>query len=114
MQIDAIGEPFNIVLDTEIVPLKQLDPPLPALCFRIRDKQIEAKGFGVLLTHLSRKEGKLRLTGGMNVFAVFEELRLYIFDQEVLAKVTAIENQDVITVRFTSQGSAIQEFIDRG
>ncbi|MDR1444731.1 MAG: hypothetical protein LBI94_07625 [Treponema sp.] len=113
IQIDAIGEPFNITLDSETVPLEQLDPPLTVLCFRIRDKQIEADGFEVLLTHLSRKEGKLLLTGGTNTFAVFEELRLYIFDREVLAKIVDIEEKRM-TVRFTSQGSVSQEFISRG
>jgi class 3 adenylate cyclase len=111
IQIDAIGEPFNITLDSETISLERLDPPLPVLCFRIRDKQIEAQGFEVLLTHLSRKEG--RLSGGTDPFTVFEELRLYIFDQEILAKVVGIEDQNVITVRFTSQGSVLQELVPR-
>jgi adenylate cyclase len=101
LQVDAIGEPFNIALGNETVPLKLLETPVKALCFKIRDKHIETTGFEVLLTHLSRKEGKLSLINGMNTFSVFEELRLHVFDQDILAKVSGIETSNVITVRFT-------------
>jgi class 3 adenylate cyclase len=101
LQIDAIGAPFNIALDSEAVPLKLLETPVKALCFKIRDKHVETTGFEVLLTHLSRKEGKLSLISGMNTFAMFEELRLYVFNRDILAKVSGIETSNVITVRFT-------------
>jgi class 3 adenylate cyclase len=102
LQIDAIGEPYNIVLRYDAIPLRLLDPPAGALCFRIRDKHIETKGFKALLTHLSRKEGKLSLAGAMNTVTMFEELRLRILDQELLAKVSGIEDGDTITIRFTA------------
>ncbi|MDR2631734.1 MAG: adenylate/guanylate cyclase domain-containing protein, partial [Spirochaetaceae bacterium] len=59
VQVDAIGSPFNIALDNGAVPLKQLKRPVAVVCSRIRDKQIEADKFEVLVTHLSQKEGKL-------------------------------------------------------
>jgi hypothetical protein len=102
MQIDAIGEPFNITLDSEAAPLRELDPPLQVLCFRIRNKHIEARGFQALLTHLSAREGKLLLSSGTDTFTVFEELRLRILDREVLAKITGIEEHGVISLRFTT------------
>jgi hypothetical protein len=100
MQVDAIGEPYNITLDSRAVPLKALESPLKVLCFRIRNKHIEMGGFEALLTHLSAKEGKLLLEGAADKLTVFDELRMRLFDREVLAKITAIENQDTVTLWF--------------
>ncbi|MDR2375851.1 MAG: adenylate/guanylate cyclase domain-containing protein [Treponema sp.] len=102
MQIDAIGEPFNITLDNKAAPLRKLDPPVEVLCFRIRNKHIEARGFQALLTHLSAKEGKLLPSGKTDTFTVFEELRVRMLDREVLAKITGIEEHGAITLRFTT------------
>jgi adenylate cyclase len=101
MRIDAIGEPFNITLDTETLPLKRLEPPLKVLYFRIWDKHIETRGFEALLTHLSAKEGKLLPLGETDTFTMFEELGLRISDREVLAKITGLED-GVVTLRFTA------------
>ena len=102
VQVDAIGSPFNIALDNDAVPLEQLECPVKAVCFRIKDKQIRADGFDALVTHLSRKEGRLSFAGDMNSFAVFEELKIYMFGRELLAKISAIEDRDTIKIRFTS------------
>ncbi|MDR0670527.1 MAG: adenylate/guanylate cyclase domain-containing protein [Treponema sp.] len=103
MRIDAIGEPFNITLDSETVPLQALDPPLPVLYFLIRDKHLETQGFDALLTHLSAKEGKLLLSGGTDALMMFDELGLRVSGREVLAKITGIdEERGVITLRFTT------------
>jgi adenylate cyclase len=101
LQVDAIGEPFNISLRHEAIPLRRLDPPLRALCFRIRDKHIETGGFEALLTHLSRKGGKLSLAGA-NTVTMFEELRLHIGGRELLSKVSGMEDRNTIHIRFTA------------
>ncbi|MDR2176661.1 MAG: adenylate/guanylate cyclase domain-containing protein [Treponema sp.] len=101
LQIDAIGEPFNIVLDSDAAQIRPLDPPLPVLCFPIRDKHIETDGFNALLTHLSAKEGRLLPGAGMNTLAVFDELRMRISGREVLAKIVSLED-GVISLRFTA------------
>jgi class 3 adenylate cyclase len=102
MRVDGIGEPYNISLDEDAVPLNPLDPPVKALCFRIRNKQIEEPGFGALLTHLSRKEGKLSLPHDTNSFTIFEELKLNFLGRELLAKINGIEDGDGIRVRFSA------------
>jgi class 3 adenylate cyclase len=102
VQVDAIGSPFNIVLNNDAVPLEQLEYPVKAICFRIQHKQIAADGFEALVTHLSRKEARLSFADGVRGFAVFEELKLYLFDRELLAKICAIEAGNTIKVRFTS------------
>jgi class 3 adenylate cyclase len=101
MRIDAIGEPFNIALDSRTAPLRRLDPPVKVLCFRIRDKHIEARGFEALLTHLSAKEGKLLLDDETKGPAVFEELGLRVSGREALAKIVRVEN-NTVTLRFTT------------
>ncbi|MDR0710581.1 MAG: adenylate/guanylate cyclase domain-containing protein [Spirochaetaceae bacterium] len=102
VQVDAIGSPFNFALDNDAVPLERLKRPVKAICFRIRNKQIGADEFEVLVTHLSRKEGKLSFADDVNSFTVFEELKIYMFGQELLAKINAIEDRNAIKVRFTS------------
>jgi class 3 adenylate cyclase len=102
MQIDAIGEPFNLSLDSEAVPLRQLDPPVQVRCFRIQDKKIEDQPFDALLTHLSRKEGILSFAGGMDSFTVFEELQIRLHDREIPAKIVGVEEKNLIRVRFTA------------
>jgi class 3 adenylate cyclase len=102
VQVDAIGSPFNIALDNDAVPLEQLKCPVKAVCFRIRHKQIETDGFEVLVTHLSPKEGRLFFADAVNGFTVFEELKIYMFGRELLAKISAIEGRNTIKVRFTS------------
>jgi class 3 adenylate cyclase len=102
MQIDAIGEPFYIFLEDKAVPLKKLDPPAGAVCFRVRDKQIEERSFEARLTHLSRKEGKLLTAGNTNSFTLFEELKLHIFNRELMAKVIGIEDRNSIKIRFSA------------
>jgi class 3 adenylate cyclase len=101
LQINAIGEPFNLSLDNDAVPLKQLDPPVKVHCFHIRDKNIEDRPFEALLTHLSRKEGILSFAGDTDSFTVFEELQLRIYDREIPAKICGIEEKNLIRVRFT-------------
>jgi class 3 adenylate cyclase len=103
LQVDAIGEPFNISLDRETILFRQLEPPVSALCFRIRDKHIEARGFEALLTHISPKGGKLSLAGTTHTVTMFEELRLHIFDREILAKVSGIEDHNTVIIRFTAE-----------
>jgi class 3 adenylate cyclase len=100
MQVNSIGEPFNISLKDETVPLRRLDPPAQTLCFRIRNKQIEEPGFEALLTHLSRKEG--RLSAASDSFSIFDELKLIVFDREILAKISGIEGDAAIRVRFSA------------
>ncbi|MDR0641570.1 MAG: hypothetical protein LBG07_03835 [Treponema sp.] len=109
MQVDAIGEPFCISLDSDAVPLKMLDPPVRAFCFRVRDKHIDEQGFEALLTHFSRKEGRLSITGGVegegggaNDFDVFEALKLRVFDRELMAKVSGVEDGNIIKIRFNA------------
>jgi class 3 adenylate cyclase len=102
VQVDAIGSPFNIALDSDAVPLEELGCPVKAVCFNIKNKQIRADGFDALVTHLSRKEGRLSFADDMNSFAVFEELKIYMFGRELLAKISAIEDRNTIKVRFTS------------
>jgi adenylate cyclase len=100
MQVNAIGEPFCISLDSDAVPLKALNPPARAFCFRVRGKHIDERGFEALLTHFSRKEGKLSIAGGTDSFNVFEELKLRVFDRELMAKVSGIEGGNTIDIRF--------------
>jgi class 3 adenylate cyclase len=102
VQVDAIGNPFDIALNNDAVPLKQLKCPVKVICSRIRDKHIDANKFEMLMTHLSPKEGKLSSANDMHSFTIFEELKLYVFDQELLAKVSAIQDQNTIKVRFSS------------
>jgi class 3 adenylate cyclase len=102
MQINAIGEPFYISLDDDAVPLKRLDTPAKASCFRVRGKHIDERGFDALLTHLSRKEGRLSVAGGTESFDVFEELKLRVFDRELMAKVSGIEDGNSINIRFSA------------
>jgi class 3 adenylate cyclase len=115
MQVDAIGEPYSITLDREFVPLKQLERPIRALCYRINDKQIEEKEYKVLVTHLSRKEGKLLVlydedeshrepTG---IFNIFDGLKLLLFEREVLAKINSIEDNKTIRISFTTDPNDI-------
>jgi class 3 adenylate cyclase len=102
MQIDAIGEPFNIALDADTVPLKKLGRPVKVFCFRIRNKKIEARGFEALLTHFSRKEGKLSFDAAES-FTVFEELKLRIFARDLLGKIIRIDGEgNQVTIRFTA------------
>jgi class 3 adenylate cyclase len=102
MQVDAIGEPFYISLDDDAVPLTRLDPPVKVSCFRVRDKHIEERGFDAMLTHFSRKEGKLSIAGDADSFNVFEELKLRIFDRELMAKVNGVEDGNTINIRFSA------------
>ncbi|MDR2746301.1 MAG: adenylate/guanylate cyclase domain-containing protein [Treponema sp.] len=102
MQIDAIGEPFYVSLDDDAVPLKRLEQPVRVLCFRVRNKHIDEQGFEALLTHLSRKEGKLSVTGGTGSFDIFEELKLRVFDRELMVKVSGIEDRDSVKIRFSA------------
>jgi class 3 adenylate cyclase len=102
MQIDAIGEPFSIFLDNETVPLQQLDPPARAVCFRVKNKQIEERSFEAQVTHFSRKEGKLSVADNADSFDLFGELKLHIFDREMMAKVTGIEDKNSIKIRFSA------------
>ncbi|MDR2136628.1 MAG: adenylate/guanylate cyclase domain-containing protein [Treponema sp.] len=107
MQVDTIGEPFNIALDGEAAPPGPLVPPVKVLCFPIRDKHIDTDAFEALLTHLSAKEGKLLPGVEMNTLAVFDELRLRMSGREVLAKITGIDEGGVITLRFSSSPSGL-------
>jgi class 3 adenylate cyclase len=102
VQVDAIGHPFDIALDNDAVPLEQLKCPVKAICSRIRDKRIDANKFEMLVTHLSPKEGKLSSTNDTHSFTVFEELKLHIFDRELMVKINAIEDKNTIKVRFSS------------
>ncbi|MDR2785147.1 MAG: adenylate/guanylate cyclase domain-containing protein [Treponema sp.] len=102
VQVDAIGSPFNLALDNDAVPLVRLKCPVKAVCFHIRNKQIGADGFEALVTHLSRKEGKMSFADSVNSFSVFEDLKIYMFGRELLAKICAVEDRNTIKVRFTS------------
>jgi class 3 adenylate cyclase len=102
MQIDAIGEPFFIFLDNETLPLKTLTPPAGAVCFRVRGKHIEDRSFEAQITHLSRKEGKLSIAGNAYSFNLFEEIKLQVFDRELMAKVIGIEDKNSIKIRFSA------------
>jgi class 3 adenylate cyclase len=102
MQVDAIGEPFCISLDSDAVPLKALDPPARVVCFRVQNKHIDERSFAALLTHFSQKEGKLSLTGGTDSFDVFEELKLHVFGRELMAKISGIEGRNTLNIRFNA------------
>jgi class 3 adenylate cyclase len=102
MRIDAIGEPFYISLDDDAVPLREMVPPARVSCFRVRDKHIDEQGFQARMTHFSRKEGRLSLDGGAGNFEIFEELKLRIFDRELMAKVSGVEGGDSISIRFSA------------
>ncbi|MDR1588538.1 MAG: adenylate/guanylate cyclase domain-containing protein [Treponema sp.] len=115
VQVDAIGNPFDIALDNEDVPPERLKSPVTAVCSRIQDKQIGADKFEAMVTHLSRKEGKLSFADDVNSFAVFDDLKIYMFDRELLAKVSAIEDQNTIKIRFTSDPEQfLSELLDKG
>jgi class 3 adenylate cyclase len=111
MQIDAIGEPFCIFLHDEAVPLKQLDPPARAVCFRVKDKRIEERSFEAQITHLSRKEGKLSIAGNADSFDLFEEIKLRVFNRELMAKVIGVEGGNSIKIRFSADPGELPEGI---
>jgi class 3 adenylate cyclase len=113
MQIDAIGPPYNIMLDDDAIPLRQLEHPVKARCHHIYDKQVDAGEFEVLVTHLSRKEAKLSFLAegapggntGTYAFSMFEDLKLRMNDQDIQAKVINIEDGKTVTIRFSSSGA---------
>jgi adenylate cyclase len=84
-QIDAIGEPYNLSIETKAVPLQYIAKPITVDCYRIHDKQIESTPIKAILQALSNKE--ILVAAGK--LTPFENIKVSLGtpETEVLAKV---------------------------
>jgi class 3 adenylate cyclase/FixJ family two-component response regulator len=108
--INAIKEPFNLALVAEEVPLTIFEKPLPALCYRIQDKQVEKTPLQYSITAISEKEARIVPQAGAAAIDLFDNIKLCFSGREgeVLAKVTA-HSEDTFTAHFTTDATAFYE-----
>jgi class 3 adenylate cyclase/CheY-like chemotaxis protein len=99
--INAIGEPFNLYLKTEEIPLIVCKEPVPVLCYPIRGKQVEATAAVYHVRAISKKEARLIPPKKGIGIGRFENIKLYCNNTHALAKVTDQE-KDETTVHFTT------------
>ncbi|MDR0998027.1 MAG: response regulator, partial [Treponema sp.] len=84
--INAVGEPFNLALRTEKIPLTILEKPVPVLCYLIRGKQVDAKAMAYLLRAISEKEARIVPAEKETPIGQFENIKLCFNNTEALAK----------------------------
>jgi class 3 adenylate cyclase/CheY-like chemotaxis protein len=110
--INAVGEPFNLALKIEKIPLTVLEKPVPVLCYLIRGKQVDARAMPYLLTAISEKEARIIPAEKETAVGQFENIKLCFNDTEALAKVTRQE-EDEFTIHFTANAEGIMNSILR-
>jgi class 3 adenylate cyclase/CheY-like chemotaxis protein len=108
--INAIGEPFNLTIISEGIPLESFKNPIPVLCYRIRDKKVEATAMRCDIKAISEKEARIVSMVSENDIEQFDNLKLCLntWGAEVLAKVTALGDRE-FTVFFTAGATAFCE-----
>ncbi|MDR3192492.1 MAG: response regulator [Treponema sp.] len=104
--INAIGEPFNLNLKTEEIPLIVCKKPVPVLCYPIRDKQVEATATVYHVRAISKKEARLIPPKKGDELKRFENIKLCFNDTQVLAKVID-QGKAETTVCFTTSAADI-------
>jgi hypothetical protein len=102
--INAIGEPFNLALRTEEIPLMVCEKPVPVLCHLIRDKQVEAGAIAYYVKAISEKEARIVPREKGEEIGQFENIKLRFNNTEALAKITS-RGEDEATVHFTSDAA---------
>jgi class 3 adenylate cyclase/CheY-like chemotaxis protein len=120
--IKGLGEPFNLTLTTGEIPLTRLEKPVPVLCYRIKDKQVDAAAARYGVSAISEREARIVSMAGESGMARFDNVKLCIdvkdadaaadADAEagVLAKVTASGGGE-LTVHFTTAAGAFCEAV---
>jgi class 3 adenylate cyclase/CheY-like chemotaxis protein len=104
--INAVGEPFNLHLKTEEIPLIVCKKPVPVLCYPIRDKQVETTATVYHVRAISKKEARLIPPEKGAGIGRFENIKLCFNNIQVLAKVTD-QGNDESTVHFTTSAADI-------
>jgi adenylate cyclase len=108
--INAIGEPFNLAITAEEIPLTYLKKPVVVLCYLIRDKQVDAAATQYGLKAISEREARIVPIAGALNMEQFSNVKLCLntWGAEVLAKVTAL-GEGEFTVHFTTGAAAFCE-----
>jgi class 3 adenylate cyclase/FixJ family two-component response regulator len=110
--INGLGEPFNLAITMEEIPLARFEKPVPVLCYQIRDKQVDASAARYGISGISEREARIVPVAGENKLAQFDNVKLCIeagdAEAEVLAKVTAVGDGE-FTVCFTTGAAAFCE-----
>jgi class 3 adenylate cyclase/CheY-like chemotaxis protein len=104
--INAVGEPFNLALRTEEIPLRVCERPVPVLCYLIRDKQVEAAAMPYHVKAISEKEARIVPREKGNEIGQFENIKICFNNAGALAKVTS-RGKDETVVHFTSGAADI-------
>jgi adenylate cyclase len=108
--VNAIKEPYNLALVAKEVPLTTFEKPLPVLCYRIQDKQVEQTPLQYNITAISEQEVHIVPQAGAETIELFGNIKLCFSGREgeVLAKVTA-HSEGCFTVHFTTDAAAFCE-----
>jgi adenylate cyclase len=104
--IDGIEEPYNLSIKEKAQKVFVLPKPLPVLCYKINDKQVELHAKNCYIKEISGKEA---IISSEQDFEIFDNIKLCLenSETEVFAKIIDLLSDENVKVRFTSK---VEEF----